>query len=145
MSQRPIAEVRTWLYLLRAFTKIERRLAAQLERYDLTPAQFEVLLQLQRTPHILQQQLAEQMFVSKGNVVGLLNRMERASLVKRQAHPEDGRAYLLCLTERGATLAAQVIPEHEALVAEYLALLLPEDRRSLHDLLRRLDHALEPE
>ena len=38
MSQRPIAEVRTWLYLIRAVTKIERRLAAQLERYDLTPA-----------------------------------------------------------------------------------------------------------
>ena len=145
MSQRPIAEVRTWLYLIRAFTKIERRLAAQLERYDLTPAQFEVLLQLQRTPHILQQQLADQMLVSKGNVVGLLNRMECAGLVKRQAHPEDGRAYLLCLTERGATLAAQVIPEHEALVAEYFALLTPEDRGSLHDVLRRFNHALGPE
>ena len=145
MSQRPIAEVRTWLYLIRAFTKIERRLAAQLERYDLTPAQFEVLLQLQRTPHILQQQLADQMFVSKGNVVGLLNRMECAGLVKRQPHPEDGRAYLLCLTERGATLAAQVIPEHEALVAEYLGVLTPENRGSLHDVLRRLNHALGPE
>ena len=145
MSQRPIAEVRTWLYLIRAFTKIERRLAAQLDRYDLTPAQFEVLIQLQRTPHILQQQLADQMFVSKGNVVGLRNRMERAGLVKRQPHPEDGRAYLLCLTARGATLAAQVIPEHEALVAEYLGLLTPEDRRSLHEVLRRLNHALGPE
>jgi DNA-binding MarR family transcriptional regulator len=145
MRQRPIAEVRTWIYLLRVVTKIGRRLAVQLEQHDLTPAQFDVLVQLQRTPDILQQQLADQMLVSKGNVVGLLNRMERAGLVKRQAHPEDGRAYLLCLTERGATLAAQVIPEHEALVAEYLALLPPEDRRSLHDLLRRLDHALEPE
>src|SRR5215470_17076334 len=98
MSQRPIAEVRTWLYLIRAVTKIERRLAAQLERYDLTPAQFEVLLQLHRTPHILQQQLA-----------------------------------------------TQVIPEHEALVAEYLGVLTPEDRGSLHDVLRRLNHALGPE
>ena len=145
MRQRPIAEVRTWLYLIRAVTNIERRLAAQLERSDLTPAQFEVLLQLQRTPQILQQQLDDQMFVSKGNVVGLLNRMEHASLVKRQAHPEDGRAYLLCLTERGATLAAQVIPEHEALVAEYLGVLTPEDRGSLHEVLRRLNHALGPE
>jgi DNA-binding MarR family transcriptional regulator len=83
MSQRPSAEVRTWLKLIRAVTKIERRLAAQLERYDLTPAQFEVLVQLQRTPHILQQQLADQMLVTKGNVVGLLNRMECAGLVQR--------------------------------------------------------------
>src|SRR5215218_2171616 len=145
MSHRPIAEVRTWLYLMRAATKIERRLAIQLGRYHLTPAQFYVLIQLTRTPHILQQQLADQMLVTKGNVVGLLNRMECAGLVKRQPHPEDGRAYLLCLTERGATLAAQVIPEHEALVAEYLALLPPEDRHSLHDLLRSLNHALGSE
>jgi phosphoribosylformylglycinamidine cyclo-ligase len=40
-----------------------------------------VLVQLQRTPHILQQQLADQMLVSKGNVVGLLNRMERERLI----------------------------------------------------------------
>lgn len=145
MRQRPSAEVRTWLYLIRAATKIERRLAAQLERYDLTPAQFYVLVQLQRTPHILQQQLADQMLVTKGNVVGLLNRMESAGLVKRQPHPEDGRAYLLCLTEQGTTLAGQVIPEHEALVAKYLGLLAPEDRDRLHDVLRRLNHALELE
>jgi DNA-binding MarR family transcriptional regulator len=145
MSQRPIAEVRTWVYLLRVVARIGRRLAAQLEQHDLTPAQFDVLVQLQRTPDILQQQLADQMLVSKGNVVGLLNRMEHAGLVKRQAHPEDGRAYLLCLTEQGATLAAEVIPEHEALVAEYLALLPPDDRRSLHDVLRKLDRALRPE
>jgi DNA-binding MarR family transcriptional regulator len=145
MSQRPIAEIRTWVYLLRVVARIERRLAAQLEQHDLTPAQFDVLVQLQRTPDILQQQLADQMLVSKGNVVGLLNRMERAGLVKRQAHPEDGRAYLLCLTEQGATLAAEVIPEHEALVAEYLTLLPPQDRRSLHDVLRKLDRALRPE
>lgn len=142
MSQRPSPEVRTWLYLIRAATKIERRLAAQLDRYHLTPAQFYVLIQLQRTPDILQQQLADRMLVTKGNVVGLLNRMESAGLVKRQPHPEDGRAYLLCLTERGATLAAQVIPEHEALVAEYLGVLTPEDQSSLHDVLRRLNHAL---
>src|SRR6478672_9608164 len=111
MRQRLIAEVRTWLYLVRVVNKIERRLVAQLEQYSLTPAQFDVLAQLQRTPPIVQQQLADRLLVTKGNVVGLLNRMERDGLVTRQPHPEDGRAHLVSLTEQGATLAAQVIPE----------------------------------
>ena len=145
MRQRLIAEVRTWLYLIRVVNKTERRLVAQLEQYSLTPAQFDVLAHLQRTPPIVQQQLADRLLVTKGNVVGLLNRMERDGLVTRQPHPEDGRAHLVSLTEQGATLAAQVIPEHEALVAEYLALLPPEDQHSLHDVLRRLNHALGPE
>ena len=145
MSQRLHADVRTWLYLARVIYKIERRLGAQLEQYDLTPAQFDVLAQLQRTPPLLQQQLADRLLVTKGNVVGLLNRMEQAGLVKRQPHPEDGRAHLVSLTERGARLAAQVVPEHEALVAECLGVLTPEDRRSLHDVVRRLNRALGPD
>ncbi len=144
MRQRLHADVRTWLYLARVIHKIERRLGAQLEQYDLTPAQFDVLAQLQRTPPLLQQQLADRLLVTKGNVVGLLNRMEQAGLVKRRPHPEDGRAHLVSLTERGAMLAAQVVPEHEALVAECLDVLAPEDRRSLHDVVRRLNRGLGP-
>ena len=101
-----------------------------------------MLAQLQHTPPILQQQLANRLLVSKGNVVGLLNRMEDAGLVKRKPHPEDGRAYLVSLTERGATLAAQVVPEHEALITECLGVLGPVDRRSLHDVVRQLNRAL---
>src|SRR5262249_9424611 len=113
MSQRWKEEVRTWLYMVRVVSKIERRLEAHLEQYGLTPPQFEVLAQLQRTPHIVQQQLADRLRMSKGNVVGILNRLEQAGFVIRQAHPKDGRAYLVCLTERGATLVSQVLPEHE--------------------------------
>lgn len=142
MGQRLLLEVRTWLYLVRAMAKVERRLAAQLETYGLTPAQFDVLAQLQRTSPIVQQQLADRLLVTKGNVVGLLNRMERDGLVMRRPHPEDGRAYLVSLTERGTALADRVVPEHEALIAACLGVLTLEDRRSLHDVLRKLNHAL---
>ncbi len=145
MVIRLTTEVRTWLYLARAIHKIERRLIAHMEQYDLTPAQFDVLAQLQRTPPILQQQLADRLLVTKGNVVGLLNRMERAGLVRRQPHPEDGRAHLVSLTAQGVTLAARVVPEHEALVTECLAVLSSEDRRSLHGAVRRLNRALGPD
>jgi DNA-binding MarR family transcriptional regulator len=145
MSQRLHADVRTWLYLLRVIKKMEQRLVAHLEQYALTPAQFDVLAQLHRTPPLVQQQLADRRLVTKGNLVGLLNRMECAGLVRRQPHPEDGRAHLVSLTEQGATLAAHVVPEHEALIVKYLAVLPPEDRRSLHEVLRRLHHALGPE
>jgi DNA-binding MarR family transcriptional regulator len=144
MSQRWKDEVRTWLYLVRVVEKIERQLEAHVEQYGLTPPQFEVLAQLQRTPHIVQQQLADRLRMSKGNVVGILNRLEQAGFVMRQIHPEDGRAYLLCLTERGATLISQVLPEHEALIIECLNRLPPPEREQLHDALRRLNRALGP-
>jgi len=144
MRQRWKNEVLTWLYMVRVVAKIERRLETHLEQYGLTPPQFEVLSQLQRTPHIVQQQLADRLRMSKGNLVGILHRLEQAGFVLRQIHPEDGRAYLVCLTERGATLISQVLPEHEALILQCLNRLSPQKREQLHDVLRILNRDLEP-
>jgi DNA-binding MarR family transcriptional regulator len=136
--------VRIWLHLNRIRHTVTRRLTAHLERYDLTLAQFGVLAQLQAVPNISQQVLADWLFVTKGNIVGLLNRLEDRGLVKRQPDPQDGRTHIVCLTEQGAALAAQVVPEHEELVAECMGMIAPEDQRALHHLLHMLDRALGP-
>ncbi len=136
--------VRTWLHLNRIMHTVGRRLSGHLQDYDLTLAQFGVLAQLQAVPDISQQMLADWLFVSKGNVVGLLNRLEGRGLVERRPDPEDGRTHVVSLTKQGAALAARVVPEHEELVAECMALIAPEDQRTLHQLLRTLDRALGP-
>ncbi len=136
--------VRTWLHLNRIMHTVGRRLSGHLQDYDLTLAQFGVLAQLQAVPDISQQMLADWLFVSKGNVVGLLNRLEGRGLVERRPDPEDGRTHVVSLTKQGAALAKRVVPEHEKLVAECMALIAPEDQRTLHQLLRTLDRALGP-
>ena len=134
--------VRTWLHLNRITHTVGRRLSTHLESYDLTLAQFGVLAQLQGAPHLSQQMLADRLFVTKGNMVGLLNRMECRKLVERRADPEDGRTHLVSLTQQGATLAERVVPEHEELVAECMGLIPPEDQHTLHQLVHALDRAL---
>ena len=121
---------------------VGRRLSGYLERYDLTLAQFGVLAQLQAQPDISQQALADWLFVTKGNMVGLLNRLEDRGLVRRRSDPKDGRTHVVCLTEQGAALAAQVVPEHEALVTECMGVIAPEEQRALHQLLHTLDRVL---
>ena len=136
--------VRTWLHLTRIMHTVERRLSGHLESYDLTLAQCGVLAQLQASPHLSQQMLADRLFVTKGNMVGLLNRLEDRGLVQRWPDPEDGRMHAVSLTQQGATLAARVIPEHEELVAECMGVIAPEEQRTLHQLLHTLDRALGP-
>ncbi len=77
---------------------------------------------LQAVRYISQQMLADWLFVTKGNVVGLLNRLEGRGLVERRPDPEDGRTHVVSLTKQGAALAARVVPEHEELVAECMGL-----------------------
>src|SRR5256885_5078715 len=127
--------VRTWLHLNRITHTVQRRLSAHLERYDLTLAQFGVLAHLQAAPHISQQTLADRLFVTKGNMVGLLNRLECRKLVERRPDPEDGRTHVVSLTEQGAALAARVVPEHEELVAACMAGIAPGGERPAPQLL----------
>jgi DNA-binding MarR family transcriptional regulator len=134
--------VRTWLHMNHVSYKVQRRLLEHLEDYNLTLAQFGVLAQLQAFPDISQQKLADWLFVTKGNVVGLLNRLESRGLVERRPDPQDGRSHVVSLTKQGADLAARVVPKHEELVAECMGLITPEDQHTLHQLLNRLDHAL---
>ena len=144
MSRKLSPEVATWLRLGRIISKMGPRLAAHLQQSGLTPAQFDILAHLLAAPGILQQELADQQMVTKGNIVGLLDRMEQAGLLERRPHPEDGRAHLVYLTKRGELLASRVIPEHEAHVADCMSVLAPADLRMLHRLLSTLDRALGP-
>jgi DNA-binding MarR family transcriptional regulator len=136
--------VRTWLHLNHIRHIVTRRLSVHLERYDLTLAQFGVLAQLQAVPNLSQQALADWLSVTKGNMVGLLNRLEARGLVQRRPDPQDGRTHVVCLTEAGAVLAARVVPEHEELVAAYMGVIAPEEQRALHQLLHTLDRTLGP-
>ena len=137
------AGVVPWLHLVRIQQKIGRRAMAQLAAYDLTPAQFDVLAQLRAAPGITQQMLADRLLVTKGNVCGLIDRLVARGLVERCSDPADRRANLLVLTDVGAALADEVIPAHEALIAEHMDRLGAEKRRTLGGLLRELDHALD--
>src|SRR5438874_11539715 len=109
--------VRTWLHLNRITHTVQRRLTAHLERYELTLAQFGVLAHLQAAPHISQQALADWLFVTKGNIVGLLNRLEDRGLVERRPDPQDGRTHMVSLTHQGAVLGARVAAAAEEMVA----------------------------
>ena len=132
-----------WLYMMRVSNKIHRSSADRLAEYGLTAAQFDVLAHLSVKGGISQQALSERLLVTKGNVVGLIDRMERRGLLSRCNHPEDRRLNLLNLTEEGKELAARVVPAHEEFIQQQMQGLSAEEQRTLHVLLRDLDRSLD--
>lgn len=134
--------VLAWLHLLKVHSKMERRSMGQLAEYDVTPAQFDVLAQLRKHPGINQQELSEHLLVTKGNVCGLINRMEERGWVARHSDPADRRINLLHLTCEGEALADKVVPLVERAIRENMSALAPEEQRELLNLLRELDRSL---
>ncbi len=128
--------VLAWLRLARAFQKIDRASAEHLRGWNLSVAQFDTLAQLGTAEGITQQELADRLLVTKGNVSQLLDRLERRGLVRRC---QDGRATHLFLTDAGRRLFAAAVPTQEGLIDRRLAALSPEEQRQLLALLRKLD------
>jgi len=128
-----------WLRLARVFGKIDRLSAAHLAGWSLSVAQFDVLVQVGATPGLTQQDVADALLVTKGNISQLIDRMARDGLLLRV---KEGRLKRLSLTERGRALYAVVTPAQEGFIAARFAALSPADQRELLRLLRLLDHAL---
>lgn len=129
--------VQAWLTVARTYHRLERRLAAGLSAQGLSLAQFDVLATLAHGEGITQQELAQRLLVTKGNVVGLLDRV--SAWVERRPDPDDRRANRLYLTPAGRKLMARALPAHFASVREAMGHLSEPDLRALNELLVRLE------
>jgi DNA-binding MarR family transcriptional regulator len=129
-----------WIRLMRVYHKVDRRSAERLRGWGLSVAQFDVLARVGAAEGITQQELADSLVVSKGNVCQLLGKMEGRGWISRV---QEGRANRLFLTEEGRRLFEDVVPAHEAGIAERFSVLSEADQARLHELLRKLDRALE--
>jgi DNA-binding MarR family transcriptional regulator len=131
--------VLSWLYLARIFSRLDRMHNRVLADRGLSHAQFDVLSQLNANPGISQQALAERLLVTKGNICGLIDRLEREGCVERRSNAIDRRVNDLHLTEHGRTLYRDAFPKVESAIAEAFDALDPAELSSLRSLLRRLD------
>lgn len=131
--------VAAWIRLARVFQQVSRASSEQLRRWDLSTAQFDILAHVGAAPGMSQQDLADGLLVTKGNICQMLDRMERGGLIERR---QEGRVNRLYLTSAGQKLFTEVVPAHEAMLAGQFASLAPDEQRALLALLRRVDRAL---
>lgn len=128
-----------WLRLARVYQKVDRGSAEHLRKWDLSVAQFDVIAQVGSAEGLVQQELADRLLVTKGNISQLLDRLERRGLICRC---QEGRTQRLSLSAAGRALYELVVPEQERYIASQLSTLSPEEQRLLHDLLQKLDRSL---
>src|SRR3954449_10321604 len=95
------AKKRAWIETVRVSQLGERQVVAVLSRHGLTLPQFDVVATLRFSEGVTQQELAERLLVTKGNVCGVLDRLEGLGWVERRPDPEDRRANRLHLTNAG--------------------------------------------
>src|SRR5215208_4276422 len=131
--------VLAWLRLARVFQKIDTCSERFFRSHGLNTAHFDVLAQVGAARGMTQQELADALLVTKGNISQLLSKLEQAGLITRR---QEGRTNCLSLTEQGQALYDRVVPQQEALIADLRAPLADYEQRELLRLLRKLDHGI---
>lgn len=128
---------RVWFRLLRLQTRINLAVTERVRSLGLSVPQCDVLTTLTECEGVSQQELAERLYVTKGNISGLIDRLEAADLVERRSIAGDKRSHAVYLTPQGRRLAEEGISVQRKFVAETLGRLPPADLATLDRLLVR--------
>ena len=111
---------RVWFRLIRLQARMMAAIGRQLKELGLSIPQCDVLTTLTEREGLSQQELAERLYVTKGNISGLVDRLVTAGLVERRSIEGDRRSHAIYLTAHGRRLALQGIAVQKSYVAETL-------------------------
>ncbi|MGL4243236.1 MAG: MarR family winged helix-turn-helix transcriptional regulator [Beijerinckiaceae bacterium] len=122
---------RIYFRFIRLQQRVFGEMSQTLKPTGLSIPQFDVLSTLTEQQGLSQSDLAQRLYVTKGNVSGLIDRLVDAGYVERRSAPGDRRSNALHLTEQGQRVADEGIRLQKAFVAETLGKLSPQDLKLL--------------
>jgi DNA-binding MarR family transcriptional regulator len=106
---------------------------------QLTPAQFSVLLLLDKNPGRNQTEIANTLGILRPNFVAMLDALESRDLCARMRSANDRRSHIVVLTDKGRAVLARakklVATKHEARLNEVLG---PANRTALLGMLDKI-------
>ena len=137
MHQPSADAMRAWLRFLRLNQRITRLAARVMRDKGLSVPQFDVLSTLSEREGVTQQDIAERLYVTKGNISGLIDRMAEAGLVERRALPNDRRSHALYITPLGREALARGDALQREMIARTLGQLPDAEIRALYEILGR--------
>ncbi|EMY67954.1 MarR family protein [Leptospira vanthielii serovar Holland str. Waz Holland = ATCC 700522] len=117
-----------------------------LARFGLKLGEFDVLASLRRSgsPFRLNPtQLWQGMLLSSGAMTNRLDRLETAGYIERLADPNDRRATLVSLTEKGLKLVEEAVLSHTQNEDTSIQDLTDEEINTLNSLLTKLKLSIE--
>jgi DNA-binding MarR family transcriptional regulator len=126
--------LRVWFRFIRLHRRVSAAIAAEMRAFGLSIPQFDLLSTLTEREGLTQQELAERLYVTKGNVSGLVDRLVEAGLVERRPSLGDRRSHALHLTRDGRRLAERAMAAQKRYVRQTLGRLSAADLMSLERL-----------
>ena len=128
--------------LVRAESRVTRRLGAELERRGLSATGFSMLVVVASAGgHLELRTLRLRLGVSKANATEVTTTLAGHGLIARERSVRDRRAVMVRITAAGEQLVQELFPAHARRVRDVFTPLDDEEKRELTKLCRKLDRA----
>lgn len=124
--------------LARAYQAFSNYSDSHIRTMGLTPSQFDVISSLGNTDGMSMKDLADATLVTKGTLTGIVDRLEKKGLVRREVPPENRRSFTIVLTSEGEILFEDVFPKHIEHLRQRFERLEREELQQLQALLEKL-------
>lgn len=127
----------TWIRMMRFTTQSNQLSNEFLKRFDLTTAQFDVLIQIKTYAPITQCQLAEKVTVTQGGMSRMLARLEKEGLIERK---QNWKTKTISLTSKGEQMIDAATPSQLHFQSSFFEeVLSAEEIKSLYIAMTKLE------
>ncbi len=124
--------------LSRCIQSVNKREYKIIKEGGLTFSQFGVLEVLYHKGDLRVSEILEKTLSTGGNMTVVIDNLAKDGLVKRCVDPEDRRASLISITEKGRKLIGEIFPKHVDNLGEIFGALNIEEKKNLINLLKKL-------
>ena len=107
-------------------------------RFGVTAVQAMTLAFLAKEDDVTSGSLGNRIQLDSATLTGIIDRLARAGLVERKNNPDDRRAVLICLTEKGKAVGNEILGIIEPANRSFLSKLTPEEEIIFRTLLRKV-------
>lgn len=132
-----------WIKLSRASDSVFKKIKPSMVQYKLSTTQFAVLEVLLHLGSLSQKVIGEKLLRSSGNIVKVIDNLERDGLVLRKPDLKDRRAYKVVLTQNGERIIKTLFPNHVKSIVETFSILNKEEQVELSRLCKKLGLGLK--
>lgn len=122
------------------YRKISALFQNGLKEHDITPEQWSVLFQVDRTDGLIQKEIAKRSGKDKPTTTRLLDHLEGKELIYKRTGENDRRSFKVYITEKGRSLIKETVPIEGKVTEEIMNCISSEEYELLMELLLRINN-----
>lgn len=132
--------IRKLVHLSEAVVKAADRFFA---KFGVTTAQYDILVILKYSENkITQSDLGINRVVSRSNITGIIDRLEKLVMVKREGSADDRRVKYISITPKGLDIIKKVEKRYFDILKQLVWFLDEKDKNDLVEIIGRIERGL---